>query len=349
VNEQSPSYGVQINYVNVRTGNLTFLNRDLVRHDRIPIVFGRVYDSRKTTTDDFGPGWKLSVVEFIEVRGSSLLYTDASGSDYVLKIDGAQVSSDYPHLTGITDGYLRSDSIELRHGGFKKLFERAGDGYRLAEVLDDTGNTVRIEYNKGLVERIRSSHQRFVDLIRDGDGRITAAHDDAGRRTKYEYDAKGRLAVVTDLGDQRWQIGYDAKNLLMHVTDPRGAAALQATFDGAGRTQRVSVLYDSMSFEYQASQTTVSNALQQSAVFWHESSGLTRTAKDFAGELTEIEFDDRLHPVSLSFNGTSLADFNYDSNQRLLTISDRVNGTSRSTTFEYDGHGRLSDASRDGT
>jgi YD repeat-containing protein len=348
-NEQSPFYGVQLNYVNVGLGNLTFLNRDLVRADRVPIVFGRVYDSRRTTGADFGPGWKLSIVEFIQLRGSSLLYTDASGSEYELMIDGGRVFSEYPHLTGITDGHLRGNAIELRHSGLQKRFERAEGGYRLVEVRDHAGGSIRLRYKAGLVERISTSHQRFVDLIRDGNGRIVAAQDDAGRRTTYEYDAKGRLAIVTDLGGQRWQIGYDSQGFLAHVTDPRGAAALQATFDGAGRVQQVRVLFDSTSFDYQSGQTTVSNAMQQSAVFWHESSGLTRAVKDFAGELTEIEFDDRLQPVSLSFNGARIADLTYDSDRRLHAVSDRLDESSPRTIFEYDASGRLLSVSRDGT
>jgi hypothetical protein len=78
VNEQSPFYGVQINYVNVGRGNLTFLNRDLVRLDRVPIVAGRVYDSRLDVESDFGAGWKLSVSEVIRRRGTALHYVDAS-------------------------------------------------------------------------------------------------------------------------------------------------------------------------------------------------------------------------------------------------------------------------------
>src|SRR5688572_17108425 len=84
-NEQSPFHGVQINYVNVGRGNLTFLNRDLVRLDRIPIVAGRVYDSRLEGESDFGAGWKLSVVEVIRHRGNALHYIDAAGSVHDLQ------------------------------------------------------------------------------------------------------------------------------------------------------------------------------------------------------------------------------------------------------------------------
>lgn len=72
-NEQSPFYGVQMNHVNVGAGNLTFLARDLVRLDRVPIVFGRVYDSRKRDASDFGPGWKLSVAESMRLVNGRLL------------------------------------------------------------------------------------------------------------------------------------------------------------------------------------------------------------------------------------------------------------------------------------
>ena len=87
-NEQSPFYGVQMNYVNVGKGNVTFLNRDLVRLDRMPIVFGRVYDSSKSSGDDFGPGWKLTVVESIQRDGSELRYTDANNSTHNLRFKG---------------------------------------------------------------------------------------------------------------------------------------------------------------------------------------------------------------------------------------------------------------------
>jgi len=97
-NEQSPFYGVQINYVNVGRGNLTFLNRDLVRLDRIPIVAGRVYDSRLEAESDFGAGWKLSVSEVIRHHGNALRYIDASGSAYELQLEGTRIVSPNPQM-----------------------------------------------------------------------------------------------------------------------------------------------------------------------------------------------------------------------------------------------------------
>ena len=112
-NEQSPFLGVQVNYVNVGAGNLTFLNRDLVRLDRMPLVFGRIYDSRKTTHTDFGQGWKLTVSEFIDDQTYLFTYTDASNSRYVLNKFGDEIVSNISHLTGIVGGRLGTHSITL--------------------------------------------------------------------------------------------------------------------------------------------------------------------------------------------------------------------------------------------
>jgi len=69
-NPQSIFRGVQVNFVNVGTGNLTFLRRDLVTPGRIPLVFARVYDSSGRGSVEFGPGWTLSAAETIVVSES---------------------------------------------------------------------------------------------------------------------------------------------------------------------------------------------------------------------------------------------------------------------------------------
>jgi hypothetical protein len=56
VNPQSIFRGVQLNFVNVGEGNLTFLRRDMVASGRIPVILARVYDSSSNGTADFGPG-----------------------------------------------------------------------------------------------------------------------------------------------------------------------------------------------------------------------------------------------------------------------------------------------------
>jgi YD repeat-containing protein len=340
-NEQSPFYGVQINYVNVGRGNLTFLNRDLVRLDRIPIVAGRVYDSRLEAESDFGPGWKLSVTEVVSHRGNMLRYLDASGSVYELQLEGNTIVSPHPHLTGITGGRRLSGEIELRTSHFTKRFANIRGQFYLSTVTDIFGNSLTLEYSGTLVSRISSQHGRYVEIVRDGSGRIASMRDDTGRTVDYHYDAAGQLFSVVGAGSAQWRYRYNASGYLRGATDPRGIDALTAAYAQGGRVSDVRVLYDVRSFSYQGSATVVRNGLQQAATFWHDASGLTHAIQDFEGATSQIAFDSTLRPASLSFNGSIVAALQYGDNGQIQGVRSSIEGRPRMTRFSYDDAERL--------
>lgn len=340
-NEQSPFYGVQINYVNAGRGNLTFLNRDLVRLDRIPIVAGRVYDSRLEAESDFGPGWKLSVAEVIRHRGNTLRYIDASGSVYQLELEGTRIISRYPHLTGISDGRRQSGDIELRPSGFTKRFTNIGGDFYLSTVTDSFGNSLDLRYSGTKVNRVSTRNGRYVEIQRNASGQIVLMRDDAGRSVEYQYDSGERLAAVRGIGGTQWKYRYDAGGHLTGTTDPRGVDALTAAYAEDGKVSDVKVLFDMMSFAYQGRTTAARNGLQQAATFWHHESGLTETIQDFEESTTQIEFDSALRPASLSFNGTVVTTLEYGANDKVRMIRSSIEGRPRVTRFAYDGAGRV--------
>src|SRR5437016_2027746 len=79
-NPQSIFNGVQVNFVNVGAGNLTFLRRDLVASGRIPIVLARVYDSNSAGSLELGTGWKFSAGESLVIAGGKAHLSAESGS-----------------------------------------------------------------------------------------------------------------------------------------------------------------------------------------------------------------------------------------------------------------------------
>jgi YD repeat-containing protein len=339
-NEQSPFYGVQMNYVNVTRGNLTFLVRDLVRLDRIPIVFGRVYDSSKENESDFGPGWKLSVAESVRQVGGSLRYVDASNSEYELKLNGARISSAHPHLTGIRDGRLSATEIVFEVGALTKTFAQYGDAFRLVEIRDSSGNWISLSYSGEVIERISSSGERHVDIRRDAAGRIVGATDDAGRTVRYAYDSSGRLSESYDLAGETYRYSYNPRGYLAELIDPRGERNLTARFDDAGKVIVLSSQHDALTYQYVAGSTLVSNAMQQAARFWYHDTGLTETAQDFAGGVSSLVLDADLHVSQFRFDGADVASADYGGG-RLLAIR-RSNGRSFETQrFAYDARGRL--------
>ena len=81
-NPQSIFDGLQVGFVNVSTGNLTFERRDIVVPGRRRVVFSRIHDSRIPGNADFGPGWRLSLDEEIVVDGDTASYADRTGARY---------------------------------------------------------------------------------------------------------------------------------------------------------------------------------------------------------------------------------------------------------------------------
>ncbi len=300
-----------MNFVNVKKGNLTFVNRDLVRLDRVPIVFGRVYDSAKTDETDFGPGWKLSVSESISRRGQQLIYTDSSNSQYLLVTDGTLVTSPHPHLTAIAGGGDYGGSITLNVAGLNKRFEQIGNRLLLVEVSDKWGNALSLHYDGELVSGVSSQHGRTVSIRRNAAGLIIGASDDAGAEVRYEYDAYGRLAAAFGLSGGVWTLAYDHEGRLTNFVDPRKNSVLSARYDQSGNVTRLNSQYDDMAFEYFETHTRIETSLQQAATFWHHDSGLTAIAQDFAGHFTQVSFDDNLRATALSFDGATIAELTY--------------------------------------
>jgi YD repeat-containing protein len=257
-------------------------------------------------------------------------------------VEGTRVASRHPRLTGIVGGRRLSGDIELQTANLTKRFTNIRGDFYLTTVTDRFGNSLNLRYAGTRVSRISSQNGRYVDVVRDPSGRIVSMRDDAGRRVEYQYDPAGRLYSVRGNGAGQWRYRYDANGHLQAATDPRGVDALTAGADREGRVRNVRVLYDVMSFSYQASATAVRNGLQQTAIFWHDESGLPETVQDFEGSTTHIAFDNALRPASLSFNGALVAELRYAEDGKFQAVRSSVEGRPRLSRFFYDAAGRLS-------
>lgn len=115
-NEQSPTYGASIRYVNSYRGNLTFVRRDLVSVGRLPIVLARVYDSSMRTSTDFGVGWRLAAAETItRESGGEFTYVDDSGSSIALVRTGGGYALRAPFPTDISSIRAERGGVRITH------------------------------------------------------------------------------------------------------------------------------------------------------------------------------------------------------------------------------------------
>ena len=350
-NPQIPDNGVQKSYVNVGTGNLTFIQRDLVRADRVPIVAGRVYDSRIVDGADFGPGWKLTMSELIvPENGNVFVYTDGNNNSYRMQLDGRNLIADKSAPLAIKSKFLSDDVIEITDHRLRRIFKRNDNRFLLSRIEDRSGNLIFFEYSNGRMSLIRTGNDRFINLIRDDSNRIISIMDDVGQKIDYEYSVTGTLESASLLHGARMEYRYDARNLLVEVIDPRGVQALAATHDANRRAVRISVLANSFEFDFKDNKTTVTDGIGASTTFLQDSRGPTTTVIDTLGNRSHIKLDDaRGEPIELSLNGTTLARLAYQESGALAEAI--YTGTDRKTEmyFQYFPAGKLRSLVVDGT
>ena len=322
-NPQPVFAGVQESFVNTSTGALTFLVRDLVRIGGMPIVMGRVYDSTLAEGADFGPGWKLTVVEEVRQDGSQLTFTDASNAVHRLDVSGDTVAPASPATAPVVSGSTRTTDGEVgivvleSADGMLRRFKQDGEVWRLVHVRHDRG-WVRLDWRRGALVEV-TSDAGWVRISRRDDGRISSIIDDVGRTVSYSYDSDGRLAGVVDLAGGQWRMGYAGGGQLSSITDPRTKVVLAAAWTDA-RVSRLRALHETTDFAYADAATTATNLLGWATVYRRVDSGITTSITDRTGATTEVGFDADHRPVTVTRDSTTIARIGYDDEGRLATL-----------------------------
>jgi YD repeat-containing protein len=339
-NPQSIFRGVQVNFVNVGTGNLTFLRRDLVASGRIPLVFARVYDSSGKGSVDFGPGWTVSAAESITVADSKahLLTENGSTIDFV-KVDESaftlekEYPSDYMDLRLVDASTLET---KLRTG-FTKQFQLIGDAFRLVKVTDRNGNEVRLSYNNGLLNKIENANHS-ITILRNAKGRILSAQDDQNRSVQFAYDAQGRLIEVDDLGGNAWTYNYNGDGKLKAAKDPLQRLNFGVFFHDDGRVRRLQLPSGIIQFNYDAAtrSTTVLDRKSLVSRFIQDEDGITTRVVNPLGEETAIALDSSRNVLSLSRNGSVIERMEYDQQHRITTRHSTLESSTVDRTYSYD-------------
>ncbi len=337
VNEQSASYGVQVGFVNLGAGNLTFLRRDLVTAGRIPLVLARVYDS-SLGAEDFGPGWRLSAAESVRPSGETFLYVDESASHWRLRAEEGELHLD-PPLPSDLESFrvLRKGRLRLQlKGGLTKTFRLQEGIYLLTRVEDRNGNAVRLIYREGLLARMEGGNGRFIELERDAGGRVIRAGDDQGRSVSYGYDGLGRLEKAHDLAGNAWSYVYDDRSRLSRALDPQRNESLSASFNSAGRATDVRTSASSYSFEYRGAETWVIDMSGRRSLFRHSGPGVTVAVENALGGTTNLELDSSNRVRRILSEGTTVRTMGYDRARRLAWVAEGKGGR-REHTYDHDG------------
>lgn len=339
-NHQSIFNGVQVSFVNVGTGNLTFLRRDMVASGRIPLVLARVYNSEGTGGADFGPGWMLSAAETIAVNdhvarlssesGALLEFIEAEPGTFVLRQDRP---SDYLRLARLSPDILQA---RLRSGTVKE-YTRLSGLFRLTAVTDVNGNQIQLTYTNGAITRLENANH-FLQFMRNDKGRITAAFDDQGRSVRYVYNEEGLLVAADDLGGNRWAYNYSEERMLARAIDPLQRENFSVEYEGTGRVRRLRLPSGVIQFSYDTANraTTVRDRKDLVSRFFQNDDGITTRVVNALGEETSITLDSSRNVTSLLRNGTVIQGMEYDQQHRLAVRHSIGNSGTIDFHYRYD-------------
>jgi YD repeat-containing protein len=340
-NPQSIFKGAQFSFINVGTGNLTFLRRDMVASGRVPIVLARVYDSSSGGSVEFGPGWRLSAAETISIQSGKAHLLTENGSEIVFVETGdsrLQLEKDYP-----------SDYLELRRmapeifiaslrTGLTKEFKLIGKEFRLTKVTDRNGNELRLLYQNGLLSRLENANHA-ITLFRSRNGRVFLAQDDQGRQVGFKYDEKWRLIEADDRGGNAWKYSYVDGGKLRTASDPLQRLNFSVAFDGQGRVETLALPSGSVEYRYDSAgrSTTVVDRKQLTSRFFQNEEGVTTRIVNALSEETEISLDAGHNVISLARNGSVTDLMQYDQEHHVISRHSLSNSGAIDRKYSYFG------------
>ena len=275
-NPQTLFDGLQVGFVNVGSGNLTFLGRDLATRANGPLVFGRVYDSR-LNDDDFGPGWRLSLAEELHIDDTSVTYVDGAGvrRRFVLGADSYRALEPTPRHEGTRIVFGENVATLRKLDGSMRTFEPVGaDGPWRLLSLDAGGRRLEFRYDDDRLESVVHGTRTMFHIQRDGTGMITSVVDDHGRSVRYSYTAQGQLKDVYDIAGELWWHEYDAGGRLTTAIGANRQPYLEVGYDAQGRV-RESRTGREYTFTYETDRTIVTEGTGQRHVFTRNADGTT--------------------------------------------------------------------------
>lgn len=221
--------------VDVATGDVLLVHRDVARPGALPLVVGRVYRSSWRAGRWFGPSWASALDQRLRVTqecvtgvfgdGRMLSWRCSPAQDGPRPVTGLPVTGPRWLLAGGDGDFTVTDP----QAGLTWRFERR-PGYRwsadqtgelpLVAVTDRAGRQIGYHYTRaGHPAWITHSAGYRVRIVMDG-SRVTAlalVHGQPGREmtlVRYGYNPAGDLAAVIDSADRALCFGYDEEGRL---------------------------------------------------------------------------------------------------------------------------------------
>jgi RHS repeat-associated protein len=333
-------------------GVMSFISQDLSLEPRSPGLFATpIFNGANLSPSPWGRGWSSDLDHFLLISsGNNLTWQDGLGNKLVFLKKSASNTLPIPLASPISEfSEMRITalspsgapiSVQLRDTeGTVRLFTVAESSsvLRLSRLTDRNGNTVdHTRSTQGRLTRVEDIHGRFIDLTYTASGQVKSLADSGGRTMTYTYDSLGRrTSEIGPEGTISYQ--YDAANRLTKIIYPTGAAR-NYTYDSQDRvtSQDDGNGQNRMTYVYESSRTTVTDALNHSTVYdFIERQGLRKVSRatDAQGGVTTFAYDTSFNLVSQTDPLGRITHYTYDQRGNITQVQDARGGLT-SATYE---------------
>jgi RHS repeat-associated protein len=322
--EQLPFHGAWHEFVNVTTGGLVFRMADLRLPGRMPLDFGRIYDSKISDSlpppppggpaearwdEDLGKNWILGFTAYLIPAGTGFNMATTDGDVVRWAYQGSGV---WKPLNGTASKHLVLEQdgtglVETQADGTRWTFSygvASGSTHGLTKIEDRSGNTIEMVYGMGRLVEIKNSDDSSITLHRENVNpglfpvtRVTRIADDTGRELHFDYDVQGLLTSVTDVLGHVWTFAYGLNKKLTSATDPLGNVYLTASYNAQHRVASYAGPNGPWSFTYSGYRTLADDAFGKRWEYEHAGAGITTEITEPEGGVHTLTLDSSKNPA----------------------------------------------------
>ncbi|PEH84266.1 AHH domain-containing protein [Burkholderia gladioli] len=328
--------------VDVATGEVVEIRRDLAIPGVLPLELTRRYRTRSTEAGLLGERWSDNWSQHLRFDGGRMVrFHDGAG--LALGFDAPQAALDGINLREPRYrlvGCRREPRLIDRDTRQVRVFapldaERAS---RLERIEDLDGNAIAFAYDEaGRLAELRHSDGYRLELAYDRDApcpeRIVLHDADGGAQTLVEYAYRhGQLVRAASFQFGTLGYEYDARGWMTNWRDS-GRTDVHYLYDGEGRVVETGTRqgFHTGRFVYEHRRTRVIDA-DGERIYDYDGEGLVHAYTDALGHCTRIEWALGRQLARVDALGRR-TEFRYDARGQLVAIVDASGSEAR---FEYD-------------
>lgn len=321
--------------IDVVSGELIFRSTDLILHGTLAVDLTRTYFSGLDDDGLFGPKWRSTWGEQIEIRDGKAVLQTEDGRSLRFPLPGAGESSKHGEAQKLTLSRTSTGFVVDGEGKTRRFEHVASGRYLLTSIEDRNGNAIGFEHaGDGTLRAVRHNGGYYLDVEGQA-GLVKAVHlvSAGGARetlVRYEYDAERRLDAIIDAEGREFRFVYDAVGNVVRWTD-RNQHWYEYRYDADGRCVETSgpdgLLHYRFVYDPFSKSTSVIDSLGHVTKYYYDRKHRVNLQNSPDGGVVVTKFDRHGNRIEEIDAEGGITTYQYDQRGNLTSMTDATGGT----------------------